>query len=96
MVRNVKKVKEGQYDDVFSAFIIPYSKYDNIHKNVLNSNVEFIGIAEADWIKDEVIESSQRIVALLVDTTFLIQNWLKKNEDCIDEAVELIERHVGG
>ncbi len=92
----VKKVKEGQYDYVFSAFIIPYSKYDNIHKNVLNGNVEFIGIAEADWIKDEVIESSQRIAALLVDTTFLIQNWLKKNEDCIDEAVELIERHVGG
>ena len=92
----VKKVKANEYDDVFSAFILPYSKYDNKHKKALNGNIEFVGVGEANWIKGEKLEKSQRIVALLIDTTFLIQNWLKKNEDCIDETIELIEKNVGG
>ncbi|MDD6322910.1 MAG: LlaJI family restriction endonuclease, partial [Firmicutes bacterium] len=89
----VKKVKQGQYDDVFSAFVLPYSKYDNEHIDRFNHILEFVGIARAKWIDSET-ESSRRIAAILVDTTFLINNWVKKNEDNIDGIINLIESSV--
>lgn len=91
----VKKVKEGLYDDVFSAFVLPYSKEKNAHHDRFNENLEFGGIAKAKWI-DSDGESSRRIVAILVDTKFLITNWLKKNEDNISGIIEIIEHNVGG
>lgn len=91
----VKKVKEGLYDDVFSAFVLPYSKNQNAHKDKFDENMEFVGIAKAKWIDSEG-ESSRRIVAILVDTKFLITNWLKKNEDNISGIIDLIEKNVGG
>ena len=91
----VKKVKEGLYDDVFSAFVLPYSKNQNAHKDKFDENMEFVGIAKAKWIDSEG-ESSRRIVAILVDTKFLITNWLKKNEDNISGIIDLIENNVGG
>lgn len=91
----VKKVKEGLYDDVFSAFVLPYSKNQNAHKDKFDENMEFVGIAKAKWTDSEG-ESSRRIVAILVDTKFLITNWLKKNEDNISGIIDLIENNVGG
>ena len=84
----VKKVKQGQYDDVFSAFVLPYSKYDNEHIDRFNHILEFVGIARAKWIDSET-ERSRRIAAILVDTTFLINNWVKKNEDNTDYLMRM-------
>lgn len=91
----VKKVKEGIYDDVFSAFVLPYSKNRNAHNDKFTNNMGFVGIAKAKWI-DSDGESNRRIVAILVDTKFLITNWLKKNEDNISGIIEIIEHNVGG
>lgn len=91
----VKKVKEGIYDDVFSAFVIPYSKDTNIRKDKFNRTLEFVGIAKAKWIDSEGV-SSRKVVAILVDTRFLVNNWLKKNEDNINEIITVIEHNVGG
>lgn len=91
----MKKVKEGLYGDVFSAFILPYSKSQNAHNDKFNENMEFVGIAKAKWIDSEG-ESSRKIVAIFVDTKFLITNWLKKNEDNISGIIEIIEQNVGG
>jgi len=91
----VKRVKAGLYEDVFSAFVLPYSKVDNSHNDIFFHNLEFIGLARAKWI-DSNAESSRRIVAVLVDTKHLINNWVKKNEDNIDSIIDIIERNVGG
>lgn len=91
----VKKVKEGLYDDVFSAFIIPYCMYDNKHVDKFNKELEFIGIAKAKWI-DTDGENNRKIAAILIDTKFLIKNWLKKNEDNMDNIINLIEDNVKG
>ena len=43
----VKKVKEGIYSDVFSAFVMPYSKEENINTSRFNRDIEFVGIGHA-------------------------------------------------
>lgn len=91
----VKRVKTGIYDDVFSAFVLPYSKSQNAHHERFNEDMEFVGIARAKWIDSEGV-SSRKIVAILIDTKFLITNWVKKNADNINGIIELIEKHVGG
>ncbi len=91
----VKKVKEGQYEDVYSAFVLPYSKTDNILKDQFNNDMEFIGIGTAAWLDSDRI-NSRNIVAILIDTRFLVNNWLKKNEDNINCIIKLIEQNVGG
>lgn len=91
----VKKVKEGLYDEVYSAFVLPYSKNQNAHHDKFKDDLEFIGIARAKWI-DSDGESNRIIAAILVDTRFLITNWLKKNEDSISSIIDIIEHNVGG
>lgn len=36
--------------------------------------MEFIGIGEADWIEQDET-SSRKVVAILLDINFLIENW---------------------
>ncbi len=91
----VKMVKTGQYDAVYSAFVMPYSKTNNEHKDKLKNNLEFVGIANAKWI-DSTGETSRNIIGILLDTNFLIDNWIKRNEDNIDSIIDLIEKNVGG
>lgn len=91
----VKKVKAGEYEDVFSAFVLPYSKTNNMHRRRFHNNLEFIGIGKATWYDTENV-NSRNVVALLIDTRFLLTNWIKKNEDDIDSIIRLIEENVGG
>ena len=91
----VKKVKAGEYEDVFSAFVLPYSKTNNMHRRRFHNNLEFIGIGKATWYDTENV-NSRNVVALLIDTRFLLTNWIKKNEDNIDSIIRLIEENVGG
>lgn len=91
----VKKVKAGEYDDVFSAFVMPYSKTKNMHRQRFHNNLEFVGIGKATWYDTENV-NSRNVVALLIDTRFLLTNWIKKNEDNIDSIIRLIEENVGG
>lgn len=91
----VKKVKSGIYDDVFSAFVLPYCKTNNIYKSRFNLDLEFVGIAKATWLDSDDV-NSRNIVAILLDTRFLLSNWAKKNEDNINNIIQLIESNVGG
>ena len=91
----VNMVKAGQYNAVYSAFVMPYSKTNNEHKDKLKNNLEFVGIANAKWV-DSTGETSRNIIGILLDTNFLIDNWVKKNEDNIDSIIDLIEKNVGG
>lgn len=89
----IKKVKEGKYNNVYSAFLMPYSKTRNDHADMFNKDIEFVGIGSAKWI--EANESNRKIAAILIDTKFLINNWIKSSDPIVDELITLIKEKVG-
>ena len=91
----VKMMKPGIYDEIYSAFIMPYSKKTNIHKDRFNKDIEFIGAARAKWI-DASGETNRNIAGILIDTNFLIQNWTRKNTDHVNGIIEIIEDNIQG
>ena len=90
----VKMMKAGMYDEIYSAFVMPYSKNENMHKERFNKDIEFVGIARAKWI-DSGKETSRNIAGILVDTRFLINNWVRKDTDNINVIITAIEQNVG-
>lgn len=94
----VKAAKRGQYDGVYSAFILPYSKDTNIHRDRFNGYLEYVGMGKAKWFTDEEtqVATNREIAAILIDTKFLISNWVRKNEDNINTLTRLIENRVRG
>ena len=91
----VKMMKPGVYDEIYSAFVMPYSKTTNIYKDRFNKDIEFIGVARAKWI-DASGETNRNIAGILLDTNFLVKNWVRKNPDHINEIVEIIEDNIQG
>ena len=91
----VKMMKPGIYEEIYSAFIMPYSKTTNIHHDRFNKDIEFIGVARAKWI-DASGETNRNIAGILLDTNFLINNWIKKNPDHISDIIEIIEDNIQG
>lgn len=94
----VKALKKGVYADVFSAFLMPYSKNVNNHKERFNKDLEFVGIATAKWFDEDGKDTTnnRKIVGVLIDTNFLVNNWIRKNEDNISNLISLIETNIGG
>lgn len=91
----VKMMKPSIYEEIYSAFVMPYSKTANIHKDRFNKDIEFIGVARAKWI-DASGETNRNIAGILLDTNFLINNWIKKNPDHISDIIEIIEDNIQG
>jgi hypothetical protein len=91
----VKMMKPGVYEQIYSAFVMPYSKKANIHRDKFNKNIEFIGVARAKWI-DASGETNRNIAGILLDTNFLVENWTKKNSDHINEIIKRIEDNIQG
>ena len=89
----VKRMKKGEFERVYSAFIMPYSKAINIHKDRFNNDIEFIGTATAKWI-DSKGETNRKIAGILVDTNFLVNNYIKKNPDNYDAIIRMIEDNI--
>jgi hypothetical protein len=69
-----------------------------MHKTLFCNNIEFVGVGRARWfVEDKAEDSANRnIAAILIDTKFLVNNWVKKNEDNIDALIRLIESNIGG
>ena len=65
-----------------------------MHKERFNKDIEFVGIARAKWI-DSGKETSRNIAGILVDTRFLINNWVRKDTDNINVIITAIEQNVG-
>ena len=91
----VKMMKPGVYEEIYSAFVMPYSKKTNIHRDRFNKDIEFIGVARAKWI-DSQGETNRNIAGILLDTNFLINNWVRKNQDNINDIIEIIENNIKG
>jgi hypothetical protein len=52
-------------------------------------------VARAKWI-DASGETNRNIAGILLDTNFLINNWVRKNPDNINEIIEIIEDNIQG
>lgn len=91
----VKKAKSGEYKNILSAFIMPYNKNNNANIDKLNKDIEFIGIAKAKWFEKNDKEKNRKIVGLLIDTKFLVDNWTKNSDITINNLVKLISDYVG-
>ena len=91
----VKKVKEGLFSDVFSAFVMPYSKKENKNASRFNHDIEFVGVGHATWIEDEN-EHNRKIAAVLIDTRFLTMNYLRQNDNAIEQLIDIIEKRIAG
>lgn len=89
----VKKAKAGMYSDVYSAFVMPYSKNENINTTLFNRDIEFVGIGHATWLDNED-ENNRKIAAVLIDTRFLTMNYLHQNDSTIEELIDIIESRI--
>lgn len=92
----VKQAKEGKFKNIYSAFIMPYNKYNNANMDKLHENMEFIGIATAEWFDKADKEKNRKIAGLLIDTKFLIDNWAKNSDSTVRDLVDLISKNIGG
>lgn len=92
----VKAAKNGQYNKVYSAFLLPYSRDMNIYKDRFHRYLEYVGKGKATWFaeEDNARESNRDIAAILIDTKYLVHNWVKKDEDKISNLTRLIEYYV--
>jgi hypothetical protein len=90
----IKFLKAKKYDDIYSAFVMPYNKSNNPKKAEFHNNLEFIGVSKASWFDDNDKEKNRRIVGVLMDTKFLIDNWNKKNEFHYESIIKLIETNL--
>ena len=91
----IKKIKENEYDDVYNAFIMPYSMTNNLHSDIFNKEFEFIGNATAKWADSEEYKH-RKIAAILIDTKYLINNWNKKDINNLNMLSDLITKKLEG
>lgn len=91
----IKKMqKEGEYNEIYSAFVMPYSKEENIHNDIFKNNIEFVGISSTKWY-DNGEAKNRKIANLLIDMKYLINHWNENNNDAIfDELTKKIEENI--
>jgi len=94
-----KQITYGEYiaqnlkipnEQLFNAFLLPYNMTDN--KFNFDSAFENFGEAVSDWKNN--MQNYERIQGILVDTRFLMYNYLTVSEKHINELANCIEETV--
>ena len=92
-----KQITYGEYiertralpnERLFNAFIMPYNKEKNFF--MLNSNIANIGEAVGDWRGNT--KNYERIQGIVVDTRYLMYNYIGTPEEQKRELAECIEK----
>lgn len=95
-----KQITYGEYiertrnlpnERLFNAFIMPYNKVNNVF--MLSGNIENIGEAVGDWRGND--KNYERIQGIVVDTRYLMYNYIGTPEEQKREMAECIERVLG-
>lgn len=89
----IERVKNVPNDSLFNCFIMPYNKDDNLFH--LNSNVGNIGEAIGDWRYDPSnpqMKNFERIQGIVMDTRYLMYNYIGTPEQQKKELAECIEK----
>lgn len=86
----IKKLKLKGYS-VYNAFIMPYDMSDQLaNKKGFTKTIEYVGMATTPWSDTNSSAVNNRIVAILMDTKFLIDNWNAYNGQMVSELSQLI------
>ena len=89
----IERVKSVPNDSLFNCFIMPYNKDDNLFH--LNRNVGNIGEAIGDWrydAKNPKMKNFERIQGIVMDTRYLMYNYIGTPEQQKKELAECIEK----
>lgn len=83
-----EKMNEVPVDDVYNAFIMPYEAQD---ENI----IKFTSVATADWEKyDSTTKNYAYVLGILIDTRWLISNYVKHNIIEIEKMADKIEESL--
>ena len=84
----IKRTKNPDNASLYNAFIMPYNSANNLF--MLHGNMENIGEAVGDWrIGSEYYE---RIQGIVIDTRYLMYNYIGSSEQQKRELAECIEK----
>lgn len=84
----VERTKSLPNEKLYNAFIMPYNKENNLF--MLTGNVGNIGEAVSDWKPNA--KNYERIQGILVDTRYLMYNYIGTSEQQKKEMAECIEK----
>ncbi|AVQ97388.1 LlaJI family restriction endonuclease [Ethanoligenens harbinense] len=84
----IKRTKELPNERLYNAFIMPYNKANNLF--MINGNMGNIGEAVGDWRGNR--ENYERIQGIVVDTRYLMYNYIGTSEQQKQELAECIEK----
>lgn len=76
--------KKSQFNKVYNAFILPFNK----EKNFFGVQQKFLNIGESLGEWRENTEDYERVQGVVLDTRYLMQNYLKASDD---DKIELIK-----
>ena len=86
----IKNLKLKGYE-VYSAFLMPYDMKDPLaNSKGLTKKIEYVGMATTPWNESDDSSINNRIVAVLIDTKFLIDNWNAYQPSEVEELSQLI------
>lgn len=85
------KTNFNKFENVYNAFIIPFNK--NSNPFVLNNDIEYVGFAESSWKSNK--ELYDHISVILIDTKFLINCYIRQQNNDISKLVASIQKIVG-
>lgn len=84
----VERMKSLPNEKLYNAFIMPYNRENNLF--MLNGNVGNIGEAVTDWKQNA--KNYERIQGIVVDTRYLMYNYIGTSEQQKREMAECIEK----
>ncbi len=84
----IEQTKSLPNEKLYNAFIMPYNKENNLF--MLNGNVGNIGEAVSDW--ESNLKNYERIQGIVVDTRYLMYNYIGTSEQQKKEMAECIEK----
>ncbi len=84
----IEQTKSLPNEKLYNAFIMPYNKENNLF--MLNGNVGNIGEAVSDWKSN--LKNYERIQGIVVDTRYLMYNYIGTSEQQKKEMAECIEK----
>ena len=84
----IEQTKSLPNEKLYNAFIMPYNKENNLF--MLNGNVGNIGEAVSDWKSN--VKNYERIQGIVVDTRYLMYNYIGTSEQQKKEMAECIEK----
>ena len=93
----IKKMQESTEfipGNIYSAFVMPYSKTRNRYHDVLNKDIEYVATSYTKWYEDDG-SKNRRILNLLIDMKYLVDHFNQKNNiENINKLITQIKENI--